>query len=402
MIAPMKLLHLLPTLDPRAGGPTESVRQSGLSLTALGHQVEVASVDDPAAPWLDTFPLPVHALGPAKGFYGYTPNLVPWLQAHAAEFDAVIVNGLWQYPSYATWKALRHSGVPYYVFPHGMLDPWFKRTYPLKHLKKCLYWPWAEYRVLRDATRVIFTAQEERRLARESFRLYRANEEVVAFGTHRPPADAANLRAAFYAAQPALRERRLLLFLGRIHPKKGCDLLLQAFAALCERDASLHLVMAGPDNSEWAATLKTLAGELGMAQRVTWTGMLQGDEKWGAFYASDAFVLPSHQENFGIAVAEALACGLPALISDKVNIWREVEAEGAGFVAPDSVEGTLANLTRWLQLDPAAVATMRAQALHCFEGHFTVEAMSADLLRVLQQGRRKQDQQEQPLELEQS
>lgn len=398
----MKILHLLPTLDPRAGGPTECVRQSGLSLTALGHQVEVASVDDPAAPWLDAFPLPVRAVGPAKGFYGYTPNLVPWLLAHAVEFDAVIVNGLWQYPSYATWKALRRGSVPYYVFPHGMLDPWFKRTYPLKHLKKCLYWPWAEYRVLRDATRVIFTTQEERRLARESFRLYRANEEVVAFGTNRPPADAAGLRAAFHAAHPALRGSRLLLFLGRIHPKKGCDLLLKAFAALCAHDTTMHLVMAGPDNSQWTPALKTLAGELGIAQRVTWTGMLQGDEKWGAFYASDAFVLPSHQENFGIAVAEALACGLPALISDKVNIWREVEAQGAGLVAPDSVEGTLANLTRWLQLDPAAAAAMRSQALHCFEQHFAVEAMSADLLRVLQQGRRKRDPQERSLALGQS
>ncbi|MEW6344637.1 MAG: glycosyltransferase [Paraburkholderia sp.] len=397
----MKILHVLPSLDPRTGGPIEAVRQSGLGIAALSHQVEVASVDDPAAPWLDTFPLPVHALGPAKGFYGYTPNLVPWLQRHAAEFDAVIVNGLWQYPSYATWKALRHSGVPYYVFPHGMLDPWFKRTYPLKHLKKCLYWPWAEYRVLRDATRVLFTAEEERILARQSFRLYRAKEEVVAFGTNRPPADATHLRAAFHAAQPALRDRRLLLFLGRIHPKKGCDLLLKAFATLCESDTSMHLVMAGPDNSEWTPALKSLANELGIAQRVTWTGMLQGDEKWGAFYASDAFVLPSHQENFGIAVAEALACGLPALISDKVNICREVEAQGAGFIAPDSVEGTLANLTRWLQLDSAAAAAMRVQALRCFEQHFTVEAMSADLLRVLQQGRRSQDPQARSLALEQ-
>ena len=137
------------------------------------------------------------------------------------------------------------------------------------------------------------------------------------------------------------------------------------------------------------ATLKTLSAELRINSRVTWTGMLQDDRKWGAFYASDAFVLPSHQENFGIAVAEALACGLPALISDKVNIWREVEAEGAGFVAPDTVAGTLANLTRWLQLDATGAQTMRKQALHCFEQHFTVDAMSADLLRVLQQGRRK-------------
>jgi glycosyltransferase involved in cell wall biosynthesis len=174
---------------------------------------------------------------------------------------------------------------------------------------------------------------------------------------------------------------------------------LQSFAAARDLTPPAHLVMAGPDGGEWVPTLTALAAELGIASRVTWTGMLQGDEKWGAFYASDAFVLPSHQENFGIAVAEALGCGLPALISDKVNIWREVEADGAGFVAPDSVEGTLANLTRWLRLDGTQATAMRAQALQCFEQHFTVDAMSADLLRVLQQGRRKQDRKEGTLAL---
>jgi glycosyltransferase involved in cell wall biosynthesis len=380
----MKILHLLSTIDPRAGGPTEGVRQSGVDMTSLGHEVEVVTLDDPAAPWLAAFPLTVHALGPSRGNYGLTPHLVPWLKAHAARFDAVIINGLWQYHSYGAWKALRELDVPYYVFPHGMLDPWFKRTYPLKHLKKSLYWPWAEYRVLRDARRVLFTAEEERVLARQSFRLYRANEEVVAFGTNLPPAFSAPVRDAFLAAYPELDGKRLLLFLGRIHEKKGCDLLVKAFAEIRDIDPCAHLVMAGPDSGEWTPALQKLAGELGIADRITWTGMLLGDMKWGAFQASDAFVLPSHQENFGIAVAEALGCGLPALISDKVNIWREVEADGAGFVASDTVAGTVSSLRRWLELEPSMAAAMRAQARQTFHRRFTVEAMSKDLLRVLQ------------------
>jgi glycosyltransferase involved in cell wall biosynthesis len=385
----MKILHLLSTIDPRAGGPTEGVRQSGVDMTSLGHEVEVATLDDPTAPWLAAFPLTVHALGPARGNYGLTPHLVPWLKAHATQFDAVIINGLWQYHGYGAWKALRELDVPYYVFPHGMLDPWFKRTYPLKHLKKSLYWPWAEYRVLRDARRVLFTAEEERVLARQSFRMYRANEEVVAFGTHSPPAFSAPVRDAFLAAYPELNGKRRLLFLGRIHEKKGCDLLVKAFAEIREIDPAAHLVMAGPDSGEWTPVLQKLAGELGIADRITWTGMLLGDMKWGAFQSSDAFVLPSHQENFGIAVAEALGCGLPALISDKVNIWREVEADGAGFVASDTVAGTVSSLRRWLELEPSVAATMRTQARQTFNRRFTVEAMSKDLLRVLQAGARE-------------
>ncbi|GAB5099269.1 glycosyltransferase [Caballeronia sp. HLA56] len=379
----MKILHLLSTVDPRAGGPIEGVLQSGISMQTMGHEIEVVSLDAPDAPWLASFPLRLHALGPARGFYGLTPKLVPWLKEHAARFDAVIVNGLWQYHGYGTWKALRDSSVPYYVFPHGMLDPWFKRTYPLKHLKKSLYWPWAEYRVLRDARRVLFTTQEERLLARESFKLYRANEEVVAFGTRPPPADSTALREAFLAKFPQLAGKRTILFLGRIHEKKGCDLLLKAFANVRDIDTNAHLVMAGPDDSEFAANLRTLAKELGIETRMTWTGMLSGDLKWGAFRTSDVFALPSHQENFGIAVAEALGSRLPVLISDKVNIWREVKEDGAGIVTTDTVEGAADALSTWLRMDTAAVEAMREQAFKTFMQRFHVDAMSKDLVRVL-------------------
>lgn len=366
----------------------EGVRQRGLRLIELGHSVQVASLDDPAAPFLRDYPLPVHALGPMRSSYGYTPRLLPWLRAHAHEFDAVVVNGLWQYHGLGAWRALRGASVPYFVFTHGMLDPWFKRTYPLKHLKKWLYWPWAEYRVLRDARAVLFTSEEERLQARLSFWLYRARERVVAYGTSTPPQDAARLREVFLSAHPALRGRRLLLFLSRIHEKKGCDLLLAAFARVAAGSPDLHLVMAGPDQSGWVAQLQQQARSAGIDQRVTWTGMLQGDMKWGAFHASDAFVLPSHQENFGISVAEALGCGLPVLISDKVNIWREVSADEAGLVAPDTTEGTAQLLERWAALPADERQRMRAQATACFERRFTVDAMAQSLLDIIEDARR--------------
>jgi glycosyltransferase involved in cell wall biosynthesis len=122
--------------------------------------------------------------------------------------------------------------VPYFVFTHGMLDPWFKRHYPLKHLKKWLYWPWGEYRVLRDARALMFTCEEERRLARESFWLYKANECVTNYGTARPEGDSEKQREAFLSEFPELRGKRVLLFLGRIHEKKGCDILIQSFGDL--------------------------------------------------------------------------------------------------------------------------------------------------------------------------
>jgi glycosyltransferase involved in cell wall biosynthesis len=250
-------------------------------------------------------------------------------------------------------------------------------------LKKWIYWPWADYRVLRDARAVLFTSEEERLLARQSFWLYRANEYVIAYGTTTPPADAAHLRERFLDANPELRGRRILLFLSRIHVKKGCDLLIRALAGFAAAQPSLHLVLAGPDQTGWVEKLQHLAVRLGVGDRVSWPGMLRGDLKWGAFYSADAFILPSHQENFGIAVAEAMGCGRPVLISDKVNIWREVQSHGAGIVAPDTEEGTLELLREWLSLTSDQRSNMGRNARALFEERFTVDAMAAGLLDVV-------------------
>jgi glycosyltransferase involved in cell wall biosynthesis len=265
-----------------------------------------------------------------------------------------------------------------------MLDPWFKRQYPLKHLKKCLYWPWGEYRVLRDARAVLFTCEEERRLARLSFDRYRVNECVIGYGITEPPADAARMRAAFFERFPQLRDKRLLLFLGRLHPKKGCDLLIEAFAGVAARDPTLHLVMAGPDQDDTQAALMKRVEVLGIGARISWTGMLLDDLKWGAYHAAEAFVLSSHQENFGIAVAEALACSVPVLISNQVNIWREIAADQAGLVAEDTMHGTRELLESWLALSQSERERMKHNARACFRRHFLIHSVADRLADVLQ------------------
>lgn len=383
----MRILHSIRSVNPAGGGPIEAVKQlAGIHLQA-GHQIEVVSLDPPEAPWVKNFPLPCHAMGPAKGSYGYSPRLVPWLREHAAEYDAVLVEGIWQYNAFGVWRAVRHR-VPYFVFTHGMLDPWFKRTYPLKHFKKWLYWPWGDYRVLRDARAVFFTCEEERLLARQSFWLYRCRELIVTLGTAGPAGDPEAQRQAFRSLYPELSDKACLLFLGRVHVKKGADLLLRAFAAVADRDPRLQLVIAGPDDHEYALAMKQLAVDLGLAGRVTWTGMLTGDAKWGAFYHAEAFVLPSHQENFGIAVAEAMACGRPVLISDKVNIWREIQADGAGLVGNDDLEGTKDLLVRWLALPVSAREKMGQAAARSFSERFHISSSARSLISQIEEALR--------------
>lgn len=149
----------------------------------------------------------------------------------------------------------------------------------------------------------------------------------------------------------------------------------------------IHLVMAGPDTQGWGVTLQARAAQLGLTHRISWPGMLAGDQKWGAFHASDVFCLPSHQENFGVAVAEALACGVPVLMSDKVNIWREIQSDAAGLVAPDTLEGTERLLLGWLAMWPAELNAMRLAARRCFERRFRMERVAENLVRIIEQAR---------------
>jgi glycosyltransferase involved in cell wall biosynthesis len=381
----MRILHVISSVDSKYGGPVEGVNQLSAVHQSAGIEVEICSLDTPDAECVRNSLTKVHALGPALGNYGYSKLLVPWLREHSREYDAVVVNGLWQYMGFAVWRALAGTVTPYYVFTHGMLDPWFKHTYPLKHIKKWLYWPWAEYRVLRDARRVIFTCEEERLLARRSFWLYKVNEAVTSFGVANPPANGDALAARFLAQYPRLQGKRIALYLSRIHVKKGCDLLIEAFAKVARQDASLHLVMAGPDQIGWVPKLQAQAEALGIAHRITWPGMLQGDMKWGAFYAAEVFCLPSHQENFGVVVAEALACGKPVLISNKVNIWREIEACGAGLVAEDTLAGTVFNFERWLAMSVDGYSAMKEKTIPCFTMHFHVQRAAERLLEIIQE-----------------
>jgi glycosyltransferase involved in cell wall biosynthesis len=379
----VKILHVISSVNPAGGGPIEGIRQLGRTLERQGHDVEIASLDSPEAPYLKQSPLRVYPLGPAHLHYGYSSRFVPWLRSNANRYDAVIVNGIWQYHSFGTWQALHGSQTPYVLFTHGMLDPWFKKEYPLKHAKKWMYWPWAEYRVLRDARAVLFTCEEERRLARESFWLYKCNEVVVSYGTATPEGDVEAEKQEFFSHYPELRGKRLALFMGRIHPKKGCDLLIEAYAKVLGQDPDWHLVIAGPDQVGLRENLNYRAAELGIAPRVTWTGMLSGTMKWGALRSAEVFVLPSHQENFGIAVAESLAAGTPTLISNKVNIWREIEADGAGIVAEDTLEGTRHLFQSYLDLSEEKRMDMRSAALDCFAQRFEIKRAAGALHAVL-------------------
>jgi glycosyltransferase involved in cell wall biosynthesis len=205
----------------------------------------------------------------------------------------------------------------------------------------------------------------------------------VGLGIARPEGDLTAQKREFYASFPQLAGKRLALFLARLHPKKGCDLLIRAFARVAFRDPLLHLVMAGPDECGWRTELESLAARLGIHSRVVWTGPLYGAVKQGALGAADVLALPSHTENFGISVVEAMACGVPVLVSNEVNIWREIESDGAGLAAPPDVEGITALFDRWLGIPAPARLRMRTNAARSFSRRYELEHFARGFIECM-------------------
>lgn len=386
--ANMKILHVISSLSPADGGPPEAVRQLVSAFTRAGVKVELLCQDPAGSIFHRGIPcevhaIPVHALGQRLGRYGVSLRLWRWLHRNAHRFDAIIMHGVWSFPNFAVRRAAGKAGVPYGVFTHGALNPWFNKRYPLKYLKKLLYWP-LQYPILRDARAVFFTCDRESEQAKTSFRSNAWNAAVIPYGIGAPEGDPAAQVAAFYAKYPQLAGRRHLLYLGRLHEVKGCDLLIDAWGKTAAIVPEMDLVVAGPDPRGLLAKLRSRAAQLGISQRVHWLGLIEGDLKWGALRAADAFVLPSHHENFGISVVESLAAGRPVLISREVGVCRDIEKNGAGLVESDTLAGIEQLLRRWLTMPVAEREDMAFRAKACFASQFSMDAGARAILDIFQ------------------
>ncbi|CAN5190968.1 glycosyltransferase [soil metagenome] len=392
----MRILHIIASANLKEGGPIEHAVKAGHALARRGHSQEFLTFDSPGSVSEAEVGSPIHALGPRRPRRGWAgkiasalldvPRATQWLRAHGQHYDVAIVSGLWNISTLTARLALPGGRLPYVLFTHGMLDPYFRQANPVKSWIKQALWLVNEGILVRRADRVLFTCEEEQQLAAQSFRPYSARGRVVAFGTADAPPDAVAQVEAFRTHIPELDSRRFLLFLSRLHPKKGLDLLIRAFAGAVREAVvpdDVDLVIAGPDLHGLGNELKELAEAEGISARVHWPGMLKGDPKWGAFRAAEAFILSSHQENFGIVVAEAMACGRPVLLSNKVNIWREVAADGAGLIADDTLEGTEDLLRRFFGMSEQERHVMGEDARAAFLRRYDMESAIEDLEHLL-------------------
>ena len=323
----MRLIHTMPDIDKEASGPSYSVTRLCESLIAHGAQVQLALIGDAALmqerPYVQAFPA---GIGPAR--LGNSPAMRRWLKQQVARQAADIVHNhsLWMLPNVYPGWATRGSRIPYVVSPRGTLSEWAMAS---GSKIKRVYWPLLQRPSIAHATLFHATAESE-------------YEDIRRMGFRQPVAVIPNgIDLPEYQAKP-VRGQRTLLFLGRLHPVKGIDFLLQAWAQLHAEFPEWQLQIAGPGEADYVHYLKTLAQDLHV-QRVSFDGPIYGAGKFNAYRQADLYVLPSHSENFGMTVAEALACGTPCVVSQGAP-WQGLQANQAGWWPEIGTEPLLAAL----------------------------------------------------------
>ncbi len=377
----MKLLHIVPSMDPIRGGVCQAIRTLIFGLEAHSIINEVVTVDQTGINKLASDKFKIYELGPYKSSWFYSPKLLPWLKEHVNNYDVVILHGLWSYNVSACISVFRYKKkIPkLFVMPHGMLDPYFQKSpdRKVKALRNLFFWNLFERTLINTISDgLLFTCTKELELAETTFSNYQPkNVYNVGLGVASPPIYSQNMSDFFYQIVPNVSGKPFLLFLSRIQQKKGVDLLINSYNELSKKNLDLpNIVIAGPGlESDYGKSMVELASG---NSNIHFSGMLTGEAKWGAFYNCDAFILPSHQENFGIAIVEALACSKPVLISNQVNIYKEIEESCAGLIENDSEFGTISLIDKWHHKSEVDRNIMRKNAKEVYLNTFSIETAS--------------------------
>jgi glycosyltransferase involved in cell wall biosynthesis len=335
----LKALHVIPAVAPRYGGPSQAIFEMCKALGERGVETKLATTDADGPSRL-----PVH-LGNEVDYRGtrtiffsarfgerfnYSPALARWLDTHVTEFDVVHIHAVFSHPCLSAARACRKHRIPYIVRPLGSLDPWSMRQ---KWMRKRLMWQMAAGRMLRGAARVHYTTREEQRLAENSLSLNHG--VVIPLGVDVEAIRDQGPARVFRESDSALGDRPYLLALSRIHPKKNYELLIEAFLAVAKKSElqNWRLVIAGDGDKDYLSSLQALSERLNGSDKVVFAGWLEGAAKSSALHGASIFVLPSLQENFGIAAVEALACGVPVVVSERMNLASEIKHARVGWVA---------------------------------------------------------------------
>ncbi len=385
----LRVLHISPYMHPAAGGPPIVVERLSLLAPSLGWDATVIttslycddegkSLQNSLGQRLDVKVLPITGLRILKDAKG----AVDIIDKAVHQADVVHLHTLWHPLNTIARKACQRHGRKYALMPHGMLDPYSLRQ---NRWRKKIYLTFVERRNLEAASRLIFTTAHEQQSARHGLS-WLAPGEVILLGADCPPtASREACITTFTNLFPRVSSRRCLLFLGRLHKKKGLERLLTILPAVTHKHPDTLLVIAGSGERPYVEQLEELVFARKLEQQVLFTGMLTGDAKFGAYACAEAFLLPSKQENFAIAVAEAMHMGVPVIISDRVNTWPLVTVANAGFVVEeDQIELGFARRIDEILSDRDKAHQFGRSGQDFARKHFTWQRVARDMVSLYQ------------------
>lgn len=380
----VKVLHVIPSLSLLQGGPSFALPLIAKSLARVGVTVDVATTDDDGPGGRLKVPLGERVERDGCGvfyfrkqveFYKASWPFRQWIASHVGSYDIVHVHALFSYTSNCAARVAARHGVPCIVRPLGVLNRWGMQN--RRRLLKSLSFRFIEQPILRTAAALHYTSRAERVEAEQSGA---PPERGVVIPLGIDTGEFANLPGPglFLKSVPQAVGRTVVLFLSRLDVKKGFDLLLPAFATIKRRHPEAMLVVAGSGDGLYVQELKAEAVRLGIADDVVWPGFLDGEKKLAAFAAATVYVLPSHSENFGIALVEAMSAGLPCVTTDGVAVAEDIRAHEAGLVVPPAIEPLDQGLDRLLK-DAPLRSRLGANARRLVGERFSLDAMGAAL-----------------------
>ncbi len=365
-----KILRIITTLNPEYGGPINAIIHNSRALIKKGIKVDILTCDNKNTRYVKNKNITIHNMGPSLlGRYGFSFKLFFWLKKNRENYDTFLIHGLWQFISLAARLLLRNN---YYIFLHGQLDPFFKLNF-FKLLKKKFYWRLIEKNNLLNARSVLLTSKGEKNSLNNTFvKMEGIKKKVVNYGIIKPKYDNTKYSALFYKKFKELKNKNFYLFLGRYHEKKGCEIIIEAINKFKKNFEDMVLMVGPLKNTNYEKKIFYLRKKYNLDKKIIISDALYGNYKWAAISKSKAMLLPSHGENFGVSIAESLCFSRPVLISNKVNIYKDIIKYDAGLVSKNSSNGFMKILEQFSKYDKKKLTKMRKNSFKCFDENYNL------------------------------
>lgn len=365
----IKILRIIGTLNPEYGGPAKAIIDHSHALIHKGYDVSIITSDKKNSKYYKGNKIKIINLGPALGKYKLNLKLFFWLKKNRHKFKSFIVHGLWQFNTLVARLLLKKN---FYVFPHGQLDPYFKQEF-YKCLKKKIYWSLVEKKNLIYSKSLLLTSNNEKKLIKHTYvNTDGIKKKVVEYGILKQKLNIKKSENLFYTKFKKLKNIDYFIYLGRFHKKKGCEIILGVLAKLKKNKIKIKVLMAGPNN-EYKKKLIEDAYKLRIDDMIIWSDTLIHDLKWIALKKSEAMILPSHGENFGVSLVEAMSLSKPVITTTKVNISDKIFSTKSGIITSNNLNSFYKGVIKFLRFSKKQKIRLSKNSYLCFSKYFNLE-----------------------------